>query len=179
MRDEQRRTEAMQDERDTALLACAEQAFRLFVSCWLVLLALALSVSPLHDALPTHAYAVPALVVLGLLLRSYAGGVEPGAVMGFVLLNLFNFILINVFLALFNLLPIPPFDGSHIVHGLLPQALAGHYERLAPLGFPLMLLLIVVLPWAIPRSSGASPPSISRRPTLIRPALAMRRPAMP
>ena len=67
MRDEQRRTEAMQDERDTALLACAEQAFRLFVSCWLVLLALALSVSPLHDALPTHAYAVPALVVLGLL----------------------------------------------------------------------------------------------------------------
>ncbi len=25
-----------------------------------------------------------------------------------------------------------------------------HYERLAPLGFPLMLLLIVVLPWAIP-----------------------------
>ncbi len=67
MRDERRRTEALEDERDAALLARAGQAFRLFVSCWLVLLALALSVSPLHDALPTHAYAVPALVVLGLL----------------------------------------------------------------------------------------------------------------
>ena len=54
-------------QRDAALLARAGQAFRLFVSCWLVLLALALSVSPLHDALPTHAYAVPALVLLGLL----------------------------------------------------------------------------------------------------------------
>src|SRR5690606_8792639 len=31
--------------------------------------------------------------------------------------GLFFFILINVFLALFNLLPIPPFDGSHIVEG--------------------------------------------------------------
>ena len=67
MRDERRRTEALEDERDAALLARAGQAFRLFVSCWLVLLALALSVSPLHDALPTHAYAVPALVLLGLL----------------------------------------------------------------------------------------------------------------
>ena len=35
---------------------------------------------------------------------------------------LFVFILINVFLAFFNLLPIPPFDGSHIVEGLLPRS---------------------------------------------------------
>ena len=67
MRDEQRRTEALEDERDAAFLARAGQGFRLFVSCWFVLLALALSVPSLRDALPTHGYAVPALVVLGLL----------------------------------------------------------------------------------------------------------------
>ena len=34
--------------------------------------------------------------------------------------GLLFFMLINIFLAIFNLLPIPPFDGSHIVEGLLP-----------------------------------------------------------
>ena len=89
-------------------------------------------------------------VLLGLMFSGISGVQDQSEFSRFAALNLINFITINVFLALFNLLPIPPFDGSHIVHGLLPQALAGHYERLAPLGFPLMLLLIVVLPWAIP-----------------------------
>lgn len=89
-------------------------------------------------------------VLLGILFSGVSGVQEQSEVGRFAALNLLNFITINVFLALFNLLPIPPFDGSHIVHGLLPQAAAAHYERLAPLGFPLMLLLIVVLPWAIP-----------------------------
>ena len=36
------------------------------------------------------------------------------------------FLLLNIFLGLFNLLPIPPFDGSHIVGGILPApALCG------------------------------------------------------
>ena len=59
-------------------------------------------------------------VLLGLLLRPYAGVQEPSGVVAFLALNLINFLLLNVFLALFNLLPIPPFDGSHIVEGLLP-----------------------------------------------------------
>jgi len=57
-----------------------------------------------------------------------------------------NAIAFNLFLAVFNLLPIPPFDGSHIVEGLLPQRLAVAYARLRPLGFPLMLVLLVVVP---------------------------------
>jgi Zn-dependent protease len=89
-------------------------------------------------------------VLLGIMFSGVSGMQEQSELARFAALNLMNFITINVFLALFNLLPIPPFDGSHIVHGLLPQAAAAHYERLAPLGFPLMLLLIVVLPWAIP-----------------------------
>jgi len=56
--------------------------------------------------------------------------------------GLFFFIIINVFLGLFNLLPIPPFDGSHIVGGLLPKSLRGHWERLQGLGMVLILGLV-------------------------------------
>ncbi len=48
---------------------------------------------------------------------------------------------INLFLALFNLVPIPPLDGSHIVSALLPYRLARLYNYLEPFGFILILLL--------------------------------------
>jgi len=66
----------------------------------------------------------------------------------FLLLNVANFMIINVSLAIFNMLPIPPFDGGHVVEGLLPRPLALHYARLARFGFPLLFLLLVVLPMA-------------------------------
>lgn len=89
-------------------------------------------------------------VLLGLMLRSFGDGAEPGAVIGFVMLNLFNFILINIFLALFNLLPIPPFDGGHIVEGLLPPRLAAQYGAMHSKALLIMILLIVVLPMISP-----------------------------
>ncbi len=89
-------------------------------------------------------------VLLGLLLRSGGGTSEQGAIIGFVMLNLFNFILINIFLALFNLLPIPPFDGGHIVEGLLPPQLAARYGALHKYALLVMILLIVVLPMISP-----------------------------
>ena len=48
---------------------------------------------------------------------------------------------INIFLALFNLVPIPPLDGSHILSILLPRDLARLYHYLDPVGFVLILLL--------------------------------------
>ncbi|PKP65278.1 MAG: site-2 protease family protein [Alphaproteobacteria bacterium HGW-Alphaproteobacteria-7] len=56
--------------------------------------------------------------------------------------GLFYFILINIFLGLFNLLPIPPFDGSHIVGGLLPARLQAGWEKLQGIGMALLLILI-------------------------------------
>ena len=91
-----------------------------------------------------------AAVVLGLVLRPYGGSQEPVGVIGFVVLNLFNFISINVFLALFNLLPIPPFDGSHIVEGLLPVPMARSYAKFRTVGMLIPLVLLVVLPNFIP-----------------------------
>lgn len=71
----------------------------------------------------------------------------------FLLLNLFNFIAINLFLAVFNLLPLPPFDGGHVVEGLLPRPLALHYAKLARFGFPLLIFLLLILPMLVPQAN--------------------------
>lgn len=75
---------------------------------------------------------------------------DPSTGVGFASMIGLYFVLINVFLALFNLLPIPPFDGSHIVEGLLPPRAARAYEKLRPFGFPLLFLLLLVIPWLFP-----------------------------
>ena len=62
-----------------------------------------------------------------------------------------TFILINVFLALLNLLPIPPFDGSHIVGGLLPRKSAGNWQKLQSLGM-LFFVVLIAATWAFPDS---------------------------
>jgi Zn-dependent protease len=48
---------------------------------------------------------------------------------------------VNVVLAVFNCLPIPPLDGSRIVSGLLPARQAISYSRLEPYGFVIIFLL--------------------------------------
>ena len=71
----------------------------------------------------------------------------------FLLANLQNFLVINIFLGVFNLLPIPPFDGGHVVEGLLPRRMLPAWQKLARFGFPLVILLIVVLPMVAPNAN--------------------------
>jgi Zn-dependent protease len=82
------------------------------------------------------------------LVRPEALPTAPGRL--FLLANLVNFIAINLFLAVFNLLPLPPFDGGHVVEGLLPRRLARHYAKLARFGFPLLIFLLLILPMLVP-----------------------------
>jgi len=89
-------------------------------------------------------------VLLGLLIRPDGEAQDAFSLTGFAAANLVNFLQVNIFLALFNLLPIPPFDGSHIVEGLLPRSAARSYARLRPFGLGLMILLLIVLPWLVP-----------------------------
>ncbi|BCO07760.1 site-2 protease family protein [Desulfolithobacter dissulfuricans] len=51
---------------------------------------------------------------------------------------------INIMLAVFNCLPIPPLDGSKILMGVLPEDLARSYARLEPFGFILLLVLFYI-----------------------------------
>ncbi|QCI94996.1 site-2 protease family protein [Novosphingobium sp. EMRT-2] len=87
---------------------------------------------------------------LGLLARFTTDATQPGTALLFLAANLQNFIALNIFLAVFNLLPVPPFDGSHIVEGLLPERAAMAYARVRPYGLPIMLLLLFVLPQIAP-----------------------------
>ncbi len=56
------------------------------------------------------------------------------------------FILTNLVLGLFNLLPIPPLDGGRIVVGLLPEGLALRWAKLERAGIMLVLLMVFLLP---------------------------------
>lgn len=88
-------------------------------------------------------------VALGLVALGISAS-PTGAIL-WVITGLNYFIVINIFLALFNLLPIPPFDGSHIVQGLLPLSLARHYAKLQRVGM-LLLVGLIATTWIFPDS---------------------------
>ncbi|MEM9501001.1 MAG: site-2 protease family protein [Pseudomonadota bacterium] len=84
-------------------------------------------------------------VLLGLV--TAASGMPDAIEDNLLLTGLFYFILINIFLGLFNLLPIPPFDGSHIVGGLLPRNLRAQWDKLQQVGM-FLLIAIIAGSWA-------------------------------
>ncbi len=55
-------------------------------------------------------------------------------------------ILINLVLAFFNLIPIPPLDGSHVLFHLLPTELAVKYRAMSRYGLPIMIGLLFFFP---------------------------------
>jgi Zn-dependent protease len=86
--------------------------------------------------------ALLAAVALGLLARFAPDAVtkdSPGLMLPA------TFILVNVSLALFNIVPVPPLDGSHVLGGLLPASMQEGWNRVRMFG-PLILLALIYIP---------------------------------
>jgi Zn-dependent protease len=77
----------------------------------------------------------------------------PGTTEGLVQQFLLYFMLANVVLGLFNLLPVPPLDGGRIAVGLLPLNLARVWARMERAGIVVVLLVVFILP----RITGVDP----------------------
>ena len=76
----------------------------------------------------------------------YATVLVPDVAGPWLFQNLKNALVLNVVLAVFNMLPLPPLDGSRVVLGLLPRGLAVRYARLERYGMAIIIGLLIVPP---------------------------------
>lgn len=58
-------------------------------------------------------------------------------------------VILNLILAFFNLVPIPPLDGSHVVYHLLPRVVRDRYREMGRYGLGILMLIIFLVPGAL------------------------------
>jgi Zn-dependent protease len=82
--------------------------------------------------------------IAGLMLRAAGGPTLAAENANPIALILTSITIINLYLAFFNLIPIPPLDGSGVVSAILPTHLAQRYESIGRYGTLVVLGLIIV-----------------------------------
>jgi Zn-dependent protease len=99
------------------------------------------SLAGIASNLVIAAAATGIVALLGLLGRAVPALAESCAILQVMMC--FG-VFFNLILAYFNLLPIPPLDGSHVVKHLLPAKWALHYQNLGRFGLLILLLLFTL-----------------------------------
>lgn len=92
--------------------------------------------------------AIAASIIYNVLFAEQLIGLNPISSVGVELLNtaLIAFMYVNVVLMLFNLLPIPPLDGSRIIKVIMPKNLQYYWDRLE--NYAGIMLLLILLPFS-------------------------------
>ena len=85
-------------------------------------------------------------LALAVIVRLPGPGSADGGLGGAAGIMLTYGVVINLILAWFNLLPIPPLDGSHVLYHLLPRPLAARYREMGRYGVTLVFLTLILLP---------------------------------
>lgn len=106
-----------QPRRDYVLVAAAGPTSNLLIALAAATVLAALPISP--HTLGEMNLSVPAATILSQLVR------------------------LNVLLAVFNMIPIPPLDGGNVLAGVLPASMSAVFNRLRPYGFLLLYALIL------------------------------------
>ncbi len=84
-----------------------------------------------------------ALAVVCTILYGVYSNIFPASGNNALVIMVMYGIQINVVLAVFNLMPIPPLDGSWVLYHVLPDSLAEVYKKLFPYGFLILMLLLM------------------------------------
>ena len=84
------------------------------------------------------------IAVIMILLLNFVHFVSENPTGTMIVNVLMNVALLNIVLTLFNLIPIPPLDGSHLFKYVLPQELRRSYENLGRTGAGFIILILVI-----------------------------------
>ena len=87
--------------------------------------------------------------IMGSALGSVGNSINSATMVYYTIYAVFlpQFILINLYLMFFNLIPIPPLDGSSIIGFLLPERFLPQYYKVQQYALPIFLIILFVVPY--------------------------------